>query len=171
MDLKSHALYHLYGPKLYIEGISGLLNSTWSCIGPKSRLNLENFLILFTVCESLLWSLPVYMHSRVRMHVYNRTRKFLIVLNHTTCVGVLQFYRCGVHYLEANLYWKVMLGVWILSAVRNQETSASRRLLVYLASTIVISIHNTAFVCCREVVHFSVGPLCRGSTVATFQIT
>ena len=51
MNLKSHALYHLYGPKPYIEGISGLLNS---CIGPKSRLNLKNILTLFTVCESLL---------------------------------------------------------------------------------------------------------------------
>ena len=44
------------------------------------------------------------MRSRVRMHVYNRVHKFLIVLNNTTCVGVLQFYRCGVRYLEANLY-------------------------------------------------------------------
>ena len=26
------------------KGISGLLNSVWTCIGPKSRINLKNFL-------------------------------------------------------------------------------------------------------------------------------
>ena len=50
MDLKSHSLYHLYGPKPDIDKtkISGLLpNSIWTCIGPKSRLNLKNFLTMY----------------------------------------------------------------------------------------------------------------------------
>ena len=37
----------------------------------------------------------------------------------------------GVHYLEAHLYWKVTLGAGVLSAVRKQEASASRRLCMY----------------------------------------
>ena len=37
----------------------------------------------------------------------------------------------GVRYLEVNLYWKVTLGTGLLSAVRNQEASASQRLHKY----------------------------------------
>ena len=48
-------------------------------------------------------------------------------------MGVIKsFYGCGfrfVRYLEAILYQKVTLGVRVLSAVWNQEESASRRLL------------------------------------------
>ena len=44
---------------------------------------------------------------------------------------------------------------WILSAVRNREASASRRLF----TTMVISIRNTDSVRYREVVRFSEGPL------------
>ena len=60
-------------------------------------------------------------------------------------------------YLEATLYWKVTLGVRILSAVRNQEASPVGGYLCI--STIVISISNTAFVRYREVVRFSESPL------------
>ena len=60
-------------------------------------------------------------------------------------------------YLEATLYWKVTLGVRILSAVRNQEASPVGGYLCI--STIVISILNTAFVRYREVVRFSESPL------------
>ena len=43
MDLNSCAYISCMDPRLN-KGISGLLNSTWTCIGPKSRLNLKNFL-------------------------------------------------------------------------------------------------------------------------------
>ena len=52
-------LYHLYGPKPYIDEMKELVdsvNSIWTCIGPTSRLNLKKLLdnnVLFTVCESL----------------------------------------------------------------------------------------------------------------------
>ena len=47
MDLKSHAC-HLHGPKLYIDKIKELvgclINSIWTCVGPKSRLSLKKLL-------------------------------------------------------------------------------------------------------------------------------
>ena len=65
-------------------------------------------------------------------------------------MGALHFYRCGflgVRYLEAILY--------CLVGIQKRPPLGG-----YLCiSTIVISIRNTAFVRCREVVRFSEGPL------------
>ena len=60
----------------------------------------------------------------------------------------------GVRYIEAILRGKSPFGSVVLSAVRNREASASRRLTM-----LVISICDTDFVRCREVVRHSEGPL------------
>ena len=64
----------------------------------------------------------------------------------------------GVRYLEVKMYGGVPFGAKILSAVRNREASASRRLLMYYSS-MVFSIRNTASVGCSVDVRFSEGPL------------
>ena len=66
---------------------------------------------------------------------------------------MLQYYRCG--YLAATLYYVWEFDSRPLSGIKKHPPLGG-----YLCiSTTVISILNTAFVCYREVVHFSEGPL------------
>ena len=64
-----------------------------------------------------------YAYVRVRARTRDGRRR-------AVCI-ILRVWFPGVRYLEAILHCKVPLGAPILSAVRNREASASRRLFKY----------------------------------------
>ena len=69
------------------RSILELLNSIWTCIRPKSRLYLKNFLT--TLCVKFNMKVQLSTCVQVCVRVYNRVPKFLIVLKMCGCATIL----------------------------------------------------------------------------------
>ena len=99
------------------------------------------------------------MRSSVYVRVYIRARKFLIVFKMFGCATILQVWFSGCPLFRGNFVLKNHVGSSNLVRCPESRSVRLSEVIMHQQTTIVISIRNTTFVRCGEVVRFSEGPL------------